>query len=408
MQIADEQSLPLKVRGDLIVDVDRHVQETWSIFEDYADPQFKDRVFKRVKLPDGLEGIAVDNHLMPGWSTAMWTDPGANKFFEDERFWPNNPEIREHDVNSYLGDMNTEGIDVAIVIPTIALGVGSIPNGQVGSAMCRAYTRWVSEFCSSAPDRLIPVAPINMFDVEQAVADAKWAVEKMNLRGLFISAIPVNGRGLDHPDFSAFWAMAQEMDVPVQVHSISSLPDSQGRGPLVEVMAGVNRFGGNIFFHHLVSHRIEQHLAMANIVAGGVLEKFPKLQVVFTESGGGWVASWLEDMDSHYHSHMQKWVPWLKMAPSEYFSRQCLIAFDADEATLGVTAPLIGVGNVAWFSDYPHYDCVFPGAVNMVRKNMATLSDEEQSRILGINAAQFYGLDTKSLIARGARKEKMF
>src|SRR5215210_7869795 len=111
-------------------------------------------------------------------------------------------------------------------------------------------------------------------------------------------------------------------------------------------MAGVGRFGGNVFFHHLISHRIEQHLATLSLIAGGVLERFPGLRLVFSESGGGWFASWLEDMDSHYHSSTRRWVPWLKVAPSEYFRRQCLIGFDAGESTLGATAPLVRVENV--------------------------------------------------------------
>jgi predicted TIM-barrel fold metal-dependent hydrolase len=373
-----------------VIDVDRHVQETWDIFQRYAEPQFREHVYQKATLPDGSSGIVIAGRPMIGWSTAMWDDPGANKFFEDDRFRPNNPDVKEFDVKSYLADMDKEDVDAAVVIPTLALGNGTIPYGQVGAALCRAYVRWVSEYCAPAGGRLLPVAPVNLYDVGQAVADGVWAVEKMQMRGFLVAALPVGGRNLDHPDFFPFWAMAQDMGVPVQIHSISSLPDAQGRGPLVDVMAGVGRFGGNVFFHHLISHRLEQHLASLSLIAGGVLERFPGLRLVFSESGGGWFAGWLEDMDSHYHSSMRRWVPWLKASPSEYFRRQCIIGFDAEEATLGATAPLIGIENVAWFSDYPHYDCVFPGAVESVRRNMSNLPPADQRKILGENVARFY------------------
>src|SRR5436309_2474503 len=103
-----DQTLPGIIGRELVVDVDRHVQETWSVFEDYAEPQFRDQVYKRAKLPDGSEGIAIANRIMPGWSTAMWNDAGANKFFEDDRFWPNNPNIKNHDANSYVDDMDVD------------------------------------------------------------------------------------------------------------------------------------------------------------------------------------------------------------------------------------------------------------------------------------------------------------
>src|SRR5207247_2289190 len=136
-------------------------------------------------------------------------------------------------------------------------------------------------------------------------------VEQMQFRGFMVIALPVGTRNLHLPEFEPFWTMVQDLDVPVQVHTLSSLPDAQGRGPLVELVSGVNQFGGNIFFHHLISHRFEQHLMMASIVAGGVLERFPHVRVLFVEAGGGWVASWLEKMDGHYRApQMRKWVPW--------------------------------------------------------------------------------------------------
>ncbi|WP_342374390.1 amidohydrolase [Myxococcus stipitatus] len=380
-----------KARSSLTVDMDRHVQETWRIFQDYAEPHFRSHVYRKVDLPDGSSRIAIGERVM-AFSGAMWDDPYANRMFDDNRFWPNHPLREGFDPKGYLSTMDAEGIDVALLTPTLALGNATIPNGIAGSALCRAYGRWVAEFASTAPKRLRPVYPVNLHDVTLAVKDARWAIETLGLAGFLVVPLPVGERALHDPSLDPFWSLAQELAVPIQVHTISSLPDAEGRGPLVDVVAGAKRFGGSLFLHHLVSHRIEQQLALASFIAGGVLERFPKLRLVFVEAGGEWVRGWLAEMDARYDSPMmRRSVPWLTLRPSEYFQRQCLAAFHANEPLRGALGNELGAGQLAWASDYPHHDSLFPGAGEAVRKEVSALALEDQERILGGNAARFYG-----------------
>ena len=376
-----------------VVDVDRHVQETWSIFQEFAEPEFRDRVYRKVTRQDGSPGMTIDGRPVP-FSAAMWDDPHANQMFEDGRFSPNSPRATALDPHGYLRAMDKEGIDAALITPTLAMGNYSVPDGQLGSALSRAYGRWAREFCSVAPDRLLPLYPVNLYDLDQAVKDARWAVEQMGFRGFQLIALPVGTTPLHDPCLDPFWQVVQEAAVPLQIHTLSSLPDANGRGPLVDLAPGVSQFGGNLCLHHLVSHRLEQHLALASIVIGGVLARFPGLRFVFVEAGAGWIASWLEEMDNHYEPPaMRRWLPWLSMHPGEYFRRQCLAAFQADEQCIEAVAPLIGHENVAWSSDYPHHDGVFPGAVVAVRRQISAWQGRHQAGLLGGNARRICGLD---------------
>src|SRR5438874_1711648 len=81
--------------------------------------------------------------------------------------------------------------------------------------------------------------------------------------------------------------------------------------------AGLDRYD-NFFMTHMISHPFEQMLAALSIIAGGVLERFPRLKVAFLESGCGWLPFWLHRMDEHYEKRAHE-VPWLTMKPSEYF-----------------------------------------------------------------------------------------
>jgi predicted TIM-barrel fold metal-dependent hydrolase len=96
-------------------------------------------------------------------------------------------------------------------------------------------------------------------------------------------------------------------------------------------------------------------------------------------------------MDGHFEK-MGTYVPWLKKRPSEYFIEQCYLTMDPDESTLSA---MVGLGverNVLWGSDYPHFDCIYPGVVKEVRGAISKLPEISQQNILTDNAIRFYNL----------------
>jgi predicted TIM-barrel fold metal-dependent hydrolase len=85
-------------------------------------------------------------------------------------------------------------------------------------------------------------------------------------------------------------------------------------------------------------------------------------------------------------------VPWLKKPPTEYFMEQCYLSLDPDERTL---AAMCGLGldrNILWGSDYPHFDCTYPGAVAQVTAALSPLPQKARDRIMRENARRFYHL----------------
>jgi predicted TIM-barrel fold metal-dependent hydrolase len=149
----------------------------------------------------------------------------------------------------------------------------------------------------------------------------------------------------------------------------------------------------NIFFSQALSNVFDMQTTLTMLICGGVLERFPRLKVIFLEANGGWIVPWLERLDHHFE--IFRWdVPQMKMRPSEYFKRQCWISFDPDESTLRFTAesPLCGADRIIWASDYPHPDAKIPGVVDELREAMVGLSSEAQEQILGRNAIDLYSL----------------
>jgi predicted TIM-barrel fold metal-dependent hydrolase len=277
--------------------------------------------------------------------------------------------------------MDAEGIDAAVLYPSLWLLYGDLGDAELASAACRAYSNWLADFCRAHPERLFGVAPMPLQDVDAAVREMRRVVKELGFKAVFIRPNPFNQRRLCDAAYDPFWREAQELGVPVAVHG--------SFGTRMPTMGG-DRYRDPFFFH-MVCHPFEQQAACMDVICGGVLSKFPRLRVGFLESGIGWLGYWLDRMDSHFEK-MHSYVPWLRKRPSEHFKEQCYISMDPDESTLRAMIELGVERNVLWGSDYPHFDCTYPGVLDEVNRALGVLSESARTSILTENAVRFYGL----------------
>ena len=123
-----------------------------------------------------------------------------------------------------------------------------------------------------------------------------------------------------------------------------------------------------------------------------LLDRFPKLRLVFLESGCGWLPYWFERMDEHYEV-LGVQLPALKSAPSKLLERgQLYFSCEADEKELAHVIDIIGEDWIVFASDYSHFDSRFPGASEPI-VNHPKLSDATKRKILNDNARRLYPLD---------------
>ena len=127
------------------------------------------------------------------------------------------------------------------------------------------------------------------------------------------------------------------------------------------------------------------------VVAGGMLERFPRLKFAFMEAGCGWVPYWMERLDEHYEI-LQPTVPYLTKPPSEYMkSGQMFYAFEMEEKMLPYVADFVGADRLVFATDYNHTDSKFPHTVDEVLKRK-DLSEPLKTKIMGANASKLYSL----------------
>ncbi len=351
--------------GIAVIDADSHVLEPVEIWRQYLEPEFRDQAPYFIKDEQGGEHLVTEGavHDRIPYPEAGWTARRPGGFDPHER----------------IKDMDLEGIEVQVLFPTQGLFIQAVKSAALAAALCRAYNNWLADYCRISPGRLVGIGAVPLHDVKEAIHEARRAVTRLGLKGIFVRPNPLNGRTLDDPVYDGLYAELEALDATLCVH------EATGNFPT----AGADRYQ-NYFLRHLFSHALEQKIACATLICGGVLERFPKLRVVFLESGVGWLPHWLERMDEHYKG-LGYMVPRLKMPPSEYFRRQCFVSADPDEKTIPYVVDTLGADNLVFGSDYPHFDMKFPGAVAALRDRKA-LSTEAKKKILHDTPARLYRL----------------
>jgi uncharacterized protein len=235
------------------------------------------------------------------------------------------------DPHKRIPDLDLDGIDAAFLHPSMRLFAGAVHDPNLSASLCRACNRWLTDYCKPYPDRLFGIAMLPMQSVEHAIQEMKFARRELGMRGGFLRPNPYNNRLIHDPVYESFWSAAEEYDFSIGFHEggSSGMPT-----------VGIDRFDGWAA-KYIISHTMEMMLAGLSMIWGGVVERHPKLRVAFLESGGGWVAPWLDRMDRHFDDQGFN-DSGLKTRPSDLFPRNCWISFEPVEGSLKARAEYTG------------------------------------------------------------------
>jgi len=381
---------------EFIVDADGHVLEPGDVWQRYIDPQYRDRAIRVRRDADGRDFLEINGR------PARLTTPemlggfgGMGKTLEElavaslsGRYAENAPAAAT-DARARLALLDRDGVSHAVLYPSLGLQwEAEVEDAAYALAHCRAYNRWIEEFCADSGGRLIPIAHLSLGDVDGAVAELHRAV-RAGARGAFVLPFTLSGVPHGHPDHDRLWAAAQDLDVPIAIHT--------GVDPTVRSLH--HRFTGltwpegvmqGIWYLQLMFTQAVQQ-AFATFFLFSTFDRFPRLKLVVLESGAGWLGAWMDRMDSMYKGPLRVTMT-LRDCPSTYVRRQCWISADPDEGSLPAVIAYVGADRFLWATDFPHSDHD-ANYMDELHELTTALDRSARRQLLGDNAARLYRLD---------------
>ena len=213
-----------------------------------------------------------------------------------------------YNAKARLQDMDTDGIDLAVLYPTSMLGLQSIADEEFAGVQARAYNDWASDHTQEGEGRLFAagaVPPMNDEAGVQAVADEiRRVAEKPGMVSVFLRPNPsVDWRPFNDKVYDPVWQAAADTGLVLAFHPFLDARPA-GRVPRSEAGAAVRRLElravgrrnptegwemGNILFTQAIANPVDVMHSIAYITAGGVCERFPDTKFLFLEANGGWL-----------------------------------------------------------------------------------------------------------------------
>ena len=304
-----------------------------------------------------------------------------------------------------LKDMDTQGIDQVMIIPTDIDTYPWLQNAVGAKAMCKAYNEWAYEYCQEDPERIFFAALLPMQDPVFAV-DEVYRVAKKGCRVGLIRPIDAMGNYPIQPKYDIVWQAMEDAGVVYGMHPFPAFgalkpPGYSAQYSGAELIARTVISAGlpHQFLTNVQNFQSEAALWVVMVLMSGFFEKYPKLNAAVFEASSTWLSFLLDECDKIYKLYRnERELPPLRRLPSETFFEHCVTGFEGDEAPPSRLPEFYG-DILAWSSDVYHHDGDDAWrAIEMMRD--CQLPEIQQAKFLGENARKLYNIEAPEKFIR--------
>ena len=266
------------------------------------------------------------------------------------------------DMGARLAAMDATGVDVQILSSWIDLTAYALSPDH-GARFSRRFNEIMVAEAARHPDRFLAMGTVPLQAPERAATELRYAVEELGMVGVQIGST-VERTELDRAGLDPFWEAAEALRCLVLIHPCDPL-------------AGVDL--SRNFVHNMVGRPAESTIAVANLLFGGVLERYPDL-VVCVVHGGGFVPYQLGRMERGFSAVPKAAARNISTAPAELARRLYYDTVLHSAEALAFLVRTMGAEQVVVGTDYP-FEMGDPEPVATVA-SIPGLSDGERDLIL--------------------------
>ncbi len=348
-----------------IFDGDNHYYEAEDAFTRHIDPKMRNRCMQWAEL-NGRRRLLVGgkvNRFIPNPTFDPVARPGClDEYYQGKNragssirdafgeLEPIHIEYRDRDAR--LQVMDEQHVQGAFFFPTLGVGMEEalIDDAEAVIAAFRAFNRWLDEdWGFSHQDRIFAAPYMHLLDVDNAVAELEWALER-DVRLVVMRSAPVRANGVSRsladPIYDPYWARVNEAGITVAFHGgdagYGRYLDDWGEGGTLESFKSSS-------FKSVVGGGRAPIDTFAALICHGLFHRFTNLRVASIEMGSMWVPWLIQSFDRAYGMSPSGFVE----DPVETLKRHVWLSpFHEDDVT-GL-AELVGAENLIMGSDWPH------------------------------------------------------
>ncbi|HLH88468.1 MAG TPA: amidohydrolase family protein [Xanthobacteraceae bacterium] len=273
--------------------------------------------------------------------------------------------------------MDCMGLDYQIFFPSALLFLGMHPQREIEAELATAYNRWIVEHVLPHEPRMKAMLYLPYNTPDAAEATVKRFLGAPGVVGFLVTSTryqPVHAN-----EYMRLYRMLEEADMPIGFHAHHNWHNEYTRH--------LNRF----LSMHAISFVMSNVVHLTNWVINGLPVRFPKLKVMWIESGLAWLPFLMQRLDHEYLMRVSE-APLLKRLPSEYIGEMFYTMQPMEATNLklleGTFEAIRADTQLLYASDWPHWDFDVPAKVF----DLPFLDERARRNILGLNAARVFNL----------------
>src|SRR5256886_13996298 len=241
---------------------------------------------------------------------------------------------------------------------------------SLGLALSQAFNDAASAAHGKHPQRLLGLAMVPMHAPELALKELERASRLPGIKGMYL-ATNVNGEELDEKKFWNVYAKCEELGWTIFLHPADTIGQDRTK---------------KYYLKNLCGNPYDTGVAVAHLIFGGVVDRFPKLGFNLPHAGGTF--PWLIGRWDH-GTKVRPELKHMKSPPSSYLKRFTYDTIGHDDRINAALVRLVGADRVPLGSDY----CFDMGLDDpLATVDRLKLPKEEQDLIVGGNAQKLLRL----------------
>jgi aminocarboxymuconate-semialdehyde decarboxylase len=273
------------------------------------------------------------------------------------------------DLDHRVSEMDETGVDVQVV--SVRPQIFSYAAGaELVTKLAAIQNEAMLDTIAGRTDRLQAMLSLPLIDAAASIAEIRRHVDNPAVRGVLLDS-NIGGVNLDDRSFDPVWAALSDADLPVLVH------------PYQADVAGQDRMTRYYLFN-LIGNPLDSTIALASVIFGGVLDRYPDLRWCFVH-GGGYAPYQLARWDHGWKVRNEPKAH-LDDVPSSRFGRLFFDSLTHAPGPLHLLADMVGWSQIMVGTDYP-FDMGDMTPLDSIDR--LELDDEARQAVLSGNAERF-------------------